>query len=550
MKKSIALIVFVLALFTLVGCKASSVKVEIKTVTPARTSIYFELNITDPKKEIAENGLTAVLYYEGNELTRKAPVTKDELTSVQFDGLSVGYKYDITIFATYGGKSHKMATTTTTTTLVGGTVENPKLIKTVEDFNAIKNDLSAFYRLENDLDFNNLSFQNTYGTNAFNGKFDGNNHAIKNVKMNLITSYVGLFGYNKGTIKNLTIENVELNFTTATQNVGILAGKNAGTIENVTLKNSSVKTAYARTGQIFIGGLVGLSESSSKLTNVTVENVQLDLNVTGRTEPYVGLVAGRTQGTQLTGLSATGGIKVLSADSTYVGGLVGAIENVGTIISKLSDSKATSTIEVSIDVLTTLTNDTGMSIYVGGLLGASLGSDVSNVFADATITLPKVSNTSANNRNDDELAIGALIGFTTAVINEALATGSIVIGLEAEDTIVSFEKLYVGGIAGFQQADRIKKALAYAVDITVFPGKNMTLYAANPVGNEITTGTKHYGGSLKVKDGSYTSQIHISYVDGIQTEFDSSATIAVQTSVLDTYFTSAFVKALLTGIRA
>ena len=48
---------------------------------------------------------------------------------------------------------------------------------------------------------------------------------LKNINMNLITSYIGLFGYNKGTIKNLTVENVTLAFTTPTQNVGILAGK-------------------------------------------------------------------------------------------------------------------------------------------------------------------------------------------------------------------------------------------------------------------------------------------------------------------------------------
>ena len=170
------------------------------------------------------------------------------------------------------------------------------------------------------------------------------------------------------------------------------------------------------------------------------ENVSLDLNVKGRTEPYVGLIVGRTQGTQLSGLTASGSVKVQSADATYVGGLAGSIENVGTINSKLSDSKATVTIEVSVDILTTLTNDTAMSIYVGGLLGASLGSNVSGVFADAMITLPKVSNTSANNRSDDELSVGVLIGFTTSVINEALATGSIVVGLETEEAIVSFEK--------------------------------------------------------------------------------------------------------------
>ena len=550
MKKGLTLFAFLFTLLVLAGCTSnSSVKVEINTITPARTSVYFELEVTDPEEEIAENGLTAVLYYEGNELTRKAPVTKDGVTSVQFDGLSVGYKYEFTVFATYGGKSHKMATGSATTTLVGGTEDNPRLITTIEDFNNIKNDLSAFYRLEADLDFENADFQNTYGTNAFSGKFDGNGHTIKNINMNLITSYIGLFGYNKGTIKNLTVENVTLAFTTPTQNVGILAGKNAGLIDNVTLKNSSVTLAYARTGEIYVGGLVGLSESSSKITNTTVENVDLDLTITGRTEPYVGLVAGRTQGAQLDQVTASGSLDISSQDTTFVGGLVGSMENVGTIISKLSHAEVTASIEVSIDVLTTLTNDPAMSVYVGGLLGASLGSTVSQVYSDTDIVVSKVSNTSTNNREDDELSIGGIVGITTSNITEALSTGSIDISNLTGEVFNGFEEVFVGGLAGYQLGDRVKQSLAYDMVIDITTLADLTLNVSNGLGNVVSSTANYFGGSLTVNDASYTAHLNLSIENSVETPVLTTYDVLLE-SALDAYFTDTVIQGLLTTLNA
>ncbi|PKK87534.1 MAG: hypothetical protein CVV63_00670 [Tenericutes bacterium HGW-Tenericutes-8] len=549
MKKGLTLFAFLFTLIILAGCTTkSAVKVEIETITPARTSVYFELKVTDPDEEIAENGLTAVLYYEGNELTRKAPVTKDGVTSVQFDGLSVGYKYEFTVFATYGGKSHKMATGNATTTLVGGTEDNPRLIQTVEDFNNIKNDLSAFYRLEADLDFQNADFQNTYGTNAFQGKFDGNGHTIKNINMNLITSYIGLFGYNKGTIKNLTIENVNLAFTTPTQNVGIVAGKNAGLIDNVTLKDSSVSLTYARTGEIYVGGLVGLSETSSKITNSTVENVDLDLTITGRTEPYVGLVAGRTQGAQLDQVTSTGSIDLSSQDTTFVGGLVGSMENVGTIPSNLSNAQATTSIEVSIDVLTTLTNDPAMSVYVGGLLGASLGTTVTAVYADAQINLTKVSNTSTNNRMDDELSVGGIVGITTSSVTEALATGSITVGSPSSEAFTSFEEVFVGGIAGFQLGDRVKQSLAYDMVISVDTETNKTLNVSNGLGNTVSATANYFGGSLTVNGTSYQSHLNLTLLDAVETPVETTYD-ALLVASLEGYFTNTVIQGLLDTLK-
>lgn len=542
MKKVLTVVAFLLAVFVLVGCNSKSdIKIAVKNLTPARTTIYMELEVTDPKEEITEDGIVVVLYYLGNEITRKSPTYSSEVTSVIFEGLSVGYKYTFSIFATYGGKAHKMTSGESTTTTEGGSETEPKLISTIEDFLAIPNDLTAFYRLENDLDFANADFQNPFGSKQFAGFFDGNNKTIKNLNMNLTTTYIGLFGYNRGTVKNLTVENVTINFNTSTQNIGIIAGKNAGTIENVTIKDSSITAAFSRTGQIYIGGVTGLAETGSKLKDIIVENVDIDLNISGRTEPYVGLLAGRTQATTVTDAAVEGSITLTSMDTTNVGGLIGKIENVGLSGSSITNASANVDVSVDVNITTTTTNDTAQGVYVGGLLGSSIGTNVNSVYANGSVSLLRASNTSANDRSDDELSVGGLIGFTTSSVINAYADVELVVGSASEVTLVSFEKIFVGGLAGIQLGgERLDKAVYMGATIEIYPGTNQTLQASKVVGNMNPTKSASLNNVI-LTIGSDVIVGRVVNVYGTTPSSTESAVVVMAHADLQTYFTSTFI---------
>ena len=542
MKKVLTLIAFVLTLVILAGCNPKSdVKIAIRNVTAARTTIYMEFDVTDPKEIIADNGIVVVLYYLGNEITRKSPTYTSEVTSIIFEGLSVGYKYTFNVFATYSGKAHKMASGEATTTTEGGSATEPKLVSTIQDFLNIPNDLTAFYRLENDLDFENADFQNPFGSKQFAGNFDGNGKTIKNMNMVLTTTYIGLFGYNRGTIKNLTVENVVLNYQTSTQNIGIIAGKNAGTIENVTLKDSSITAGFSRTGQIYIGGITGLSETSSKLTNITIENVDILLTITGRTEPYVGLLTGRAQATQVTNASASGSIVVSSMDVTNVGGLIGKIENVGLSGSSVTDSNSNVDIEVDVNVTTTTTNDTAQGVYVGGLLGTSIGTTVSSVYAKGEINLKRASNTATTNRSDDEVSVGGLVGFTTSSIINAYADVDITVGSATEVTLISFERIFVGGLAGIQLGgERLDKAVYLGSSIVIYPGTNTTLQASKVVGNMNPVKSVTVD-NVVLTIGVDTISGRVVNVYGDTPSSTPSAVEVVTYASLQTYFTSTYI---------
>ncbi|MCU0104306.1 hypothetical protein N7603_01395 [Acholeplasma vituli] len=543
MRKLFTLFAFVLTLVVLAGCNdQSNVKITLKNVAAARTTIYMELDVTDPDKEIPADGIVIVLYKNGEEVSRKAPTITTELTSVMFDGLAVNTKYSYSVFATYGGKSHKMATGESTTTTSGSSVDEPKLITTIEEFLNIPNDLTAYYRLENDLDFLEAKFQNQFGSKQFAGTFDGNGKTIKNLTMDTTTTFIGLFGYNRGTIKNLTIENVITDFKTSTQNIGIVAGKSSGTIENVTIKNSTVKAAYSRTGQIYIGAVVGLAETGSKLTNIQIENSHLELTISGRTEPFAGLLVGRAQATKIDNSSAQGTISVTALDTINVGGLVGGIENVGLSSSSITESSADVNILADVNVTNTTTNDKAQLVFIGGLVGSSVGTNISSVYALGDIELSRASNTSANDRSDDEIGVGGLVGITSSPIVNAFAKGSILIGNAEVVSIISFEKMSVGGLAGIQLGgERLDKSVYMGASIQVYPGAKGQVQLSSTVGNMVTTKAVDLaGGTVKLINDLIAGRVVVTYGEEIVTT--PSDTTTIESAALVTFFDSDFIK--------
>lgn len=65
-------------------------------------------------------------------------------------------------------------------------------------------------------------------SHRFSGIFDGNGKTIDGLKINTISTEQGLFGYNGGTVKNLTVKGS----VAAGGNAGGICGTNAGTLDN------------------------------------------------------------------------------------------------------------------------------------------------------------------------------------------------------------------------------------------------------------------------------------------------------------------------------
>lgn len=278
-----------------------------------------------------------------------------------------------------------------------GTDGNPYQVATAEHLNNVRNHLSAHFVQTADIDLTTYLAEGGAGHNsgagwepigtdsAFTGNFNGNGKKISNLKIDR-SSYIGLFGQNKGVIRNVSLIEVD---ASGSAYVGGLVGYNyQGAVIDSNVTGSIISNA---TGEVFVGGLIGYNNYTA-----TVRGCYSAGSVSAPTGDYVGgLIGGNdnyclvdksfSTSTVTGGLNRTGGLIGQNYNSTivkcfatgnvtgiaYVGGLVG--ENGGTQAAN-TDSYATGTV-------------TGTSVYIGGLVGRNFfGPTVNNCYAIGSVT--------------------------------------------------------------------------------------------------------------------------------------------------------------------
>lgn len=288
--------------------------------------------------------------------------------------------------------------------------------------NAVSEDeLAKNYRLTADLDLSGEVFTGIGSAGApFTGKFNGQNHTIKNVTINKSSiTGVGFFNVIKGaTITNLTLENVTV---TGKENVGGLVGEaqaylnTADLSQNVANLIGNCAVSGTVTGSVSVGGLVGLN--GGKIDDKTgfsvasaINNSRANVTVTGtgsstETNYNIGGLVGDNAGA-ITGSSATG---TVSGRST-VGGLAGS--NTGSIYDSHAEGEVDG--DGYVGGFVGLTNGTIKKCYS---LGDVFGSEYTGGFAgsisgtvDTAMSAGKVTNGSARMRSSGNY-IGGFVGY-------------------------------------------------------------------------------------------------------------------------------------------
>lgn len=182
---------------------------------------------------------------------------------------------------------------------------------------------------------------------AYTGTFDGNGKTITGLTVTRSNRYTGLFGFIKGTVKNVVL--TEVNITSGTFVGGVAGWSFGGNIENCSVSGSVSGTTFAGgvvgsqwggsitgcnssatvKGVIFAGGIAGETNSGASLTgcyatdDVTVEN-------DGTNNSHAGGVVGYNGGGTLTACYATGSVTGSGSGTIYVGGVTGS-NNLGTL---------------------------------------------------------------------------------------------------------------------------------------------------------------------------------------------------------------------------
>ena len=291
--------------------------------------------IGDVFKKLAEKGITASMNNGVITLTSNTPCDltgtiaeklfgndivslecADEIhdfTMTQVSGTK--YQYVSRDLTSYSGAER----VSEVSELVAG---NKYHISSAEDLVALANFVKngadttgSIFMFDNDIDMSGVTGFEGIGTleNAFKGTVYGNGHVVENMTINTTSIVVGLFGYtNQATIKDLGV--VDANVT-GDSYTGILVGK----AENSQISNVYTSGTVTSNGSQ-IGGLTG------ELKNSTATNVYSTADVKGNTN--VGGLIGDSGGSIVEKAFATGKV---TATEGQVGGLIGAMENGGTV---------------------------------------------------------------------------------------------------------------------------------------------------------------------------------------------------------------------------
>ena len=271
------------------------------------------------------------------------------------------------------------------------------IIKTADDLQALKDNLSGKYILMNDIDLSGYNWT-AIGTktNPFSGELNGNGHVIKNLQVDdAAGNGIGLFGVIDGAnVSNVGLENADINVQNA---VGILAGAAEASIITNCYSTGSVR------GAGWVGGLIG------QITNATtINNCFSTANVTGTSSQIGGLV-GRLDSSSVSNSYTEGSV----LGKIFVGGLIG--NSVG--ISNISFSYAL--------------GDVKADDNVGGLLGY-LGDHkiyIDNCYSAGTV--------------EANLSSGGMIGWVDDDSDLCVVTNSKVLGKSE-----NLDGIIIGGSGG------------------------------------------------------------------------------------------------------
>ncbi|NHZ37363.1 filamentous hemagglutinin N-terminal domain-containing protein [Massilia sp. CCM 8692] len=378
---------------------------------------------------------------------------------------------------------------------------------------------SGRYALAANIDASATSAWNSgagFGPVAFSGTFDGLGHTVSGLSINQPAgSYVGLFGTNNGTVRNVALANASV---TANQGVGALIGLNMGSVYN------SYASAAVNGPGGYVGGLIGA------IFDGTLSNLHVSGSVTSAGNNVGGLTGYLAYQINLSNSYASNA--VTNSVGVWTGGLVGQ-NDYGRII----DSYATGNVIGKGDT--------------GGLVGNNNSGLVSGSYATGTVSGTtnagglvgnnnngKVTRSHASGAVSGNSTVGGLIGLSSASggvptpdneINTSYATGA-----------VSATADNVGGLIGRNFGNHVLNAYARGA---VNSNGN---YVGGLIGNNLGTADKTYSTGAVSSGGVGVGGLMGVSIGGVSNSFWDTQTSGQNSSGDGTGRTSAQMKDSLT----
>jgi uncharacterized repeat protein (TIGR02543 family) len=308
-------------------------------------------------------------------------------------------------------------------------------IYSINDLIDVSLSLNESYKLMNDIDITELEWI-PFGDNKkpFTGVFDGNEKYINGLQITNESKYIGLFGYNKGIIKNLKLSNISITVTLTNTYAfaSAFVGANAGTINNLVTISGKIRINNTTNVYSSLGAIVGHNSSEILINNVT-NNISIE-----------------SKGPVMTGGIIGGSSKDIHINEAYnYGSILGSSDYVGGIVGKIHTSQSSIiNYKVSVSNSGNQADISGNSNYVGGLIGSIYNWSITPIRSSLSIDLINSYNHGKVTGTGD--SVGGLVGQIKHHINASTTKEhSLIININSSYNTGSIEGASVlGGLLG------------------------------------------------------------------------------------------------------
>ena len=306
-----------------------------------------------------------------------------------------------------------------------GTEQNPYIISSLKDLEGLRDNVNnkrktyegKFFKQTADIDMSELEYWYSIGFDFgsasyyFKGTYDGDNHKISNMytSSNYNRDNWGFFRDIEGTVKNLTLENCEVENSNGVEMAGILARCAKGaTIVNCHVINGKVRSAGDN-----VGGLIGNIYAYENDT--VIKNCSFEGEVIGNSN--VGGIVGTSEGADISECYFKGNL----TGGNNTGGILGYVPRNSVT---LSTSKKTTIKDCYTKVALT-----GSGSFIGGILGRVQGeAEVTDCYVTGTIKGSAVGG-----------IVGAYMGRSLEVKNNVSLLDSINVGTSPVGRILGYD---------------------------------------------------------------------------------------------------------------
>ena len=345
-----------------ISIPATTVAITIEEGTQETQSAPKEVTITAPTtSNLTINLPNSTVTLNGESYTMVTATTADNTLiipeGVKVENLTVN-KGNVEIYGDLAVKVAKGSGYKGTITYFISTVEQLRALAT--EVNGGTTFSGMQIKLSNDIDLKSEEWMPIGRSDkAFQGTFDGCGYTISNLYINTPAHDIGLFGYtSNGKVMNFTLHNAYVNgkgkqevgaiagspFTSSYSNitltgnvkvegysyVGGMFGKHAyKSMDNLTVRveDGSYVKAESGTYRTYVGGVIGFMGEG----NITISNVESNINVTGSTCDVGGITGIAHYGNTFENCVCTGDVTLVSAndegDQLEIGGIAGVWMN-------------------------------------------------------------------------------------------------------------------------------------------------------------------------------------------------------------------------------